>query len=63
MKDFIGALDDTIYQKTDSLLDLKSSLLVALLLSAVYTSVFDRNNRYLPGPIFALWWVYTTLLM
>jgi hypothetical protein len=56
--DLIGrALNQQIYQSSGGLMDLRSSLMLSLLMLALYRLVI-QGDRALPGGINLLWWTY-----
>ena len=56
--DLIGrALNQQIYQSSGGLMDLRSSLMMSVLILALYRIVI-QGDRTLPGGINLLWWTY-----
>ena len=51
------ALDQQIYQATRGIMDLRSSLMVSLLMLALYRLLL-QGDRTLPGGMNLLWWAY-----
>ncbi len=56
--DLIGrALNQQIYQSSGGLMDLRSSLMMSILMLALYRIII-QGDRTLPGGINLLWWTY-----
>lgn len=56
--DLIGrALNQQIYQSSGGLMDLRSSLMISVLILALYRIVI-QGDRTLPGGVNLLWWTY-----
>lgn len=56
--DLIGhSLNQQIYQSSSGLMDLRSSLMISILMLALYRIVI-QGDRTLPGGINLLWWTY-----
>ena len=51
------ALNQQIYQSSGGLMDLRSSLMMSVLMLALYRIII-RGDRTLPGGINLLWWTY-----
>ena len=54
---FGRALNQQVYQTSNGLMDLRSSLMMGVLLLALYRIVI-QGDRTLPGGINLLWWTY-----
>jgi hypothetical protein len=53
----VRSLDQQIYQSSGGLMDLRSSLMLSILMLAIYRIVI-QGDRTLPGGINLLWWTY-----